>query len=96
MYVVSLTYVAPLDEVDAHLADHVKFLEEQYAKDLFLASGRKVPRSGGVILVRSMPREQLNDILALDPFKKAGVAEYEVTEFVASMTAGGLSALKEM
>jgi uncharacterized protein YciI len=95
MYVVSLTYVAPLDQVDAHLAEHVKFLEEQYAKGIFLASGRKVPRTGGVILARSIPRDQLNGILAHDPFKKAGVAEYQVTEFVASMAADRLSALKE-
>ena len=96
MFVISLAYVASLDLLDAHLADHVKFLNEQYERGVFLASGRKVPRTGGVILARSIPREELDDILAQDPFQKAGLATYEVTEFVASMAADGLSALKDL
>lgn len=95
MFVVSLTYIGPLDSIDAHLDDHVAFLKEQYAKGRFIASGRKVPRTGGVILARSMPRDELNRILEQDPFKKAGIAEYEVTEFVASMVADELSAFKD-
>lgn len=96
MFVVSLTYIAPLDQLDAHLDDHVAFLKEQYANGRFLASGRKVPRTGGVILARSMPKDELNRILEEDPFKKAGLAEYEVTEFVASMVADELSAFKDV
>ena len=95
MFVVNLTYVMPLDQVDGHLAAHVEFLKKQYEKGIFVASGRKVPRTGGVILARSVSRDELNRILAQDPFNKAGVAEYEVTEFVPSMVADGLSALKE-
>ena len=51
MFVVLITYLKPISEIDAQLADHVRFLDEQYAKGLFLASGRQVPRTGGVIYV---------------------------------------------
>jgi uncharacterized protein YciI len=95
MFVVNVTYVMPLEQVDDHLAVHVEFLKKYYEKGIFVASGRKVPRVGGVILARSVSREELNHVLDQDPFKQAGVAEYEVTEFVASMAADGLSSLKE-
>ena len=95
MFVVNVNYIGSLDDVDQHLAAHVEFLKKQYEDGVFIASGRKIPRTGGVILARSVTGEQLNRILDEDPFKRAGVAEYDVTEFVASMVADGLSALKE-
>ena len=48
MFIVSLTYIASLEEVDKHLAEHVKYLENQYELENFIASGRKVPRTGGI------------------------------------------------
>lgn len=44
--VVVLTYVKPLEEVDAQFAAHVEWLKQGYAEGIFLASGRKIPRSG--------------------------------------------------
>ncbi|MGH3429835.1 MAG: YciI family protein [Mycobacteriales bacterium] len=59
------------------------------AAGALLASGRRVPRMGGVILVSgSLARDKL-----ADPFAVAGVAEYDVVEFVPSRTAPGLEAL---
>ena len=95
MFIVDLTYKVDLDTVDAHLEAHVEFLKEQYARGVFIASGRKVPRTGGVILARSESESALAEILALDPFNKNGIAEYVVTEFVPSMTADGLELMKE-
>lgn len=96
MFVVDVHYIAPLEEVDRALADHVTFLQEGYAKGVFLASGRKIPRTGGVILAGNVSREELDAILDGDPFKQRGIAVYTVTEFVASMTALDLVALKEV
>jgi uncharacterized protein YciI len=95
MFIVSLNYIAPLEEVDKHLAAHVSFLQDQYAKMNLVASGRKVPRTGGVMLSRIQDRDELEAMLAQDPFQIAGVASYEITEFVASMTAEGFENLKE-
>ena len=50
MFVLELTYTAPESRVDEFLAEHVAWLDRQYAAGVFLASGRKVPRDGGIIL----------------------------------------------
>ena len=86
MYIVSLTYTAPLETVDSHLDAHVAFLKKHYSLGNFLASGRKGPRTGGVILANAASRTQLDDIVKEDPFYIHAVASYEITEFVASMT----------
>lgn len=92
MFVVILRYTVPLETIDALVPGHVDFLKQQYDAGLFLASGRQVPRTGGVILAQAPDRDMLMRVLAEDPFHKAGVAEYEVIEFVPSMTAPALAA----
>lgn len=84
MFVVSIEYKVDLAEVDKLIPEHSKFLDEFYEKGKFLASGRKVPRTGGVILAVADSKEELSSILAKDPFYKANVAHYEITEFVPS------------
>ena len=79
--------------IDQHLDAHVAYLKRQYAAGNFIASGRKVPRTGGVILASVSSRAKLTSILAEDPFHKAGLAEYSVTEFSPSMVAEGLEKL---
>jgi uncharacterized protein YciI len=81
LFIALLTYVRSLDEVDALVPEHVRFLEEHYASGLFLASGARVPRTGGVILISGQDRQRVLATLALDPFAIAGVAEYELIEF---------------
>ena len=93
MFIVSLTYVKPLEVIDSLLEEHVAWLKANYAAGVLLASGRKVPRTGGVILARAESREALDAVLAGDPFYREGAARYDVTEFVASMAAPGLEAL---
>jgi uncharacterized protein YciI len=95
MFVLSLTYILPLTEVDRVREAHMAWVAEQYAAGWFLASGAKVPRTGGVILARAMDRERLDAIVASDPFTREGVAEYEVTEFLATTVADDVAALRE-
>lgn len=95
MFVVSLSYTRKLDEVDALIPEHIQFLDRYYEAGVFLMSGRKVPRTGGVILAAAESRAALDAILAQDPFYKMEVARYEVTEFVASRTATQLASFAE-
>ena len=94
MFIVSLTYKRPLEEVDSHLDAHVAYLQQEYANESFIASGRKVPRTGGIILCNSKTRDELKAILAKDPFNIAGIAEYDIMEFIPSMVAEGFEKLK--
>jgi uncharacterized protein YciI len=96
MFIVSLTYKRPLEEVDRHLDAHVAYLKQEYANGNFIASGRKVPRTGGVILCNVRTRDKLEAILAKDPFHIAGISDYEIMEFMPSMVAKGFEKLKEL
>ncbi|MBD0785586.1 GTP cyclohydrolase [Vibrio sp. Y2-5] len=82
MFIISLTYQVSLDKVDTFLSEHVNYLNEQYAKGYFILSGRKEPRTGGVIISTICDRNKLNEVLAQDPFHREGLACYEVTEIV--------------
>jgi uncharacterized protein YciI len=93
VFVVLLTYVAPLEAVDQYLAEHREFLRRQYAAGVFLLSGRKEPREGGVILAAGDSREELEAILGTDPFRIHGLATYEVVRFTPTMAAPALGAL---
>ena len=91
--VVVLTYVKPLEEVDAQFAAHVEWLKQGYAEGIFLASGRKIPRSGGGILAKGDDMTTLQNRLSLDPFQQSGVAKAEIIPFEATMTSPSLQAL---
>ena len=95
MFIVSLNYTCELEEVDNHLDAHVAYLKQEYAKGNFIASGRKIPRTGGVILSNAKTKNDLEAILENDPFFQADIAEYEITEFIPSMVAEGYEILKE-
>lgn len=95
MFIVLLTYKKSLAEVDKHIQAHIAYLEKYYAQGKFIASGRKVPRTGGVILANTATRNELTQILDEDPFHYADIARYEVIEFVPTMAADGFEKLKE-
>jgi uncharacterized protein YciI len=84
MFVIDLNYIVPLEELDAHMADHVKYLRKYYKKNIFVASGRKVPRTGGVILALAESKEAVEKLIKEDPFYKHELAEFTVTEFLTS------------
>ena len=93
MFVLLLTYVRPLAEVDALMREHMAWLSEHYAAGRFLVSGRRIPRTGGVIVARGDDRAEIEALAAGDPFVAGGVATCEVIQFRASQTAGGLDQL---
>jgi uncharacterized protein YciI len=84
MFIIDLKYIVPLEELDSHMADHVKYLHKYYEKNIFIASGRKVPRNGGVILALAKSRDEVERIIEEDPFHKHRLAEFTITEFLTS------------
>ena len=93
MFQLLLTYVKPLAEVDALMRDHMAWLNEQYEAGRFLVSGRRIPRTGGVIVARGDDREEIEALAATDPFVSGGVATCEVVQFRASQSAADLEGL---
>lgn len=93
MFIVVLTYQAPIEEVDAHLKAHIEFLDHYYEQGVFVASGRQVPRVGGVILAKAENPEALRAVVDADPFLTSGVATAEIIEFTPTRAIPSLSAL---
>lgn len=87
MFIIELTYKAALDQIDAHMTEHVKFLKKHYASGSFVVSGRKIPRDGGIILAVGESREQIERIVQEDPFCKFGLADVRIIEFRTSQRA---------
>ena len=69
------------------------WLKEGYASGLFLAAGRRVPRTGGMIFAEGS-RETVEAMLRRDPFHINGVSEYVISEVNITSTAPGLEGLK--
>jgi uncharacterized protein YciI len=95
MFVIELVYTADLTEIDAHMRAHMAYLKKQYAGGRFLVSGRKVPRTGGIIIALGESREQVEALVKEDPFVARGLAEFRVIEFNASQRADSIDALLE-
>jgi uncharacterized protein YciI len=90
MFVIELSYKVPLTEIDAHMKAHVAFLKKYYAAGVFLVSGRKIPRDGGIILALGESREQIEAIMKEDPFCQRNLADIRIIQFRASQTAPDL------
>jgi len=87
MFVIELTYTAPLAEIDRNMPAHMKFLKKYYAAGRFVVSGRKIPRDGGIIIAAGDDRAEIEAIAHEDPFYARGLAEVRVVQFRASQRA---------
>jgi uncharacterized protein YciI len=96
MHIVLLTYIKPIEEIERLTEGHMAWLKQHYDGGLFLASGRRVPRTGGVILARSGERAALEAAVAADPFVAAGAATAEIIEFAPSFAIPALEALRSL
>jgi len=92
MFVIELSYKVDLEEIDAHMAAHVRFLKKYYATGNFLVSGRKIPRDGGIILAVAKRRQDIEAIIKEDPFYEHRLADFRIIEFRASQRANDIQA----
>lgn len=87
MYLVKITYAAPMDEINQHLPAHRDWLVANVAAQRFIVAGPLDDRSGGLILAHCDSRAELDAILAEDAYHKHQVANYEVLAFNAILSA---------
>ena len=95
MFIISITYADSIDQVDKCLERHVTFIDEQYALGNFSASGRKVPRTGGIILSCVSSRSEIESIMKQDPFYREQLADFEITEFIPTKTSPDFACIIE-
>jgi uncharacterized protein YciI len=94
MLILSLTYLKANEEADRYMEPHMAWVKEGYERGWFLASGRKVPRTGGLILSAG-DRAELEAYVAADPFTVHGIARYDITEVAITTVVEGLEKLKD-
>ncbi|MBT9430978.1 hypothetical protein JZM24_00140 [Candidatus Sodalis endolongispinus] len=91
MFLITLRYNQPMAQVTALQEGHMNWLKTYFAEGIFVAAGRKIPRTGGVIFASRVARDELERILAEDPF--SAVADYDIIEFLPTLNDDRLSAL---
>lgn len=92
MFVIELTYKADLAAIDGAMKQHIVWLNRHYAAGLFVVSGRKVPRDGGIIIAGGDDRDAIDAAMRDDPFVSGGLADYRLIQFNASQRAPGFTA----
>jgi len=95
MFIINITYNVSLNTVDEYIEEHIVYLNKQYENENFIASGRKKPRTGGIILSKVNSKKELYEIIGKDPFYIANLANYEIIEFIPTLTLKQFDILKE-
>jgi len=76
--VIKGSYLASLDEVDAHRDAHLAFLKEHVAAGRAILGGRRTPPDGSILVFRGGDADAVLATMANDPYVLAGVVAYEL------------------
>jgi len=75
-------HLVPFAELGHLVDEHHAFLQRGYDNGHFLFSGPHVPAHGGFLVARANSREELDTLLADEPFVREGKMRFtRVTEF---------------
>lgn len=89
MFILLLTYKKTLDAVEANLEAHRAYLEKYYTQGKFICSGRRNPRTGGMILCKAENEAEVRHMIEDDPFYYNQIADYEIIDVVPTKYVAG-------
>ncbi len=95
MFVIELTYIVPIEDIDLHIIEHREVLKQAIDNDILLLSGKKDPRNGGFIITLHKNIDDVYDWIKLDPFYKHNLAEYRISKFEPTKYRKEISSLLE-
>jgi uncharacterized protein YciI len=81
VFIITIRYLAPQQEIDAALPAHEKFLQTHYRKRQFLLSGPQVPPTGSIIIAKAKNRQAATRLMNQDPLIKKKLATFDLAEF---------------
>lgn len=90
MFLILLQYVRPLTAIDHYMDAHHAYLDKYYQSGHFIFSGRKQPRTGGLILCRAKNLREVEAIISEDPFDQNSLAMYDIIEFQPTQCISGI------
>jgi len=77
MYLMISTYLRPIEEVDAIRPKHFEFMDGLQERGALVGAGRRIPPTGGIVLLDVETEEDATATMALDPYVTGGYATYE-------------------
>ncbi|MCV7064504.1 GTP cyclohydrolase [Mycolicibacterium farcinogenes] len=89
-HVLTTTYLKPLDVVDQTRPAHIAWLEEEVAAGRIVLAGRLESATGAVLITGDLTEEEVEDVIARDPYTVAGLVRCERTSFNGAFRAPGL------
>ena len=93
MFLVNMTF-NDMGKITPELTEqHRAYLAEQYEQKKLMFGGRKVPRTGGIIVSQHDSQQELEHALSNDPFIQSGAVNYTITEFVPVMASSEYQSL---
>jgi uncharacterized protein YciI len=85
MYLVDMNFT-DMTKITPELTDqHKNYLTQEYKSNKLMFGGRKVPRTGGILISQHESESELKQVLNSDPFVKSGAVTYSITEFIPVM-----------
>ena len=93
IFVATLTYRVPMDQVEAATADHRAYVKTLHEQGKLLASGPFAPRVGGMLMLQAGSRDEVDMMLVDDPFLDRGIATYEVRQWIPTIGQDALEAM---
>jgi uncharacterized protein YciI len=90
MYLLNVSYSQQPVKVEPHIPSHAAWVKKHLDSGTFLFAGPKKSGLGGVILVKSIPRSELQKLLADDSYVQAEVVDYQVVDFDCKLVAASL------
>lgn len=91
LFIIDFTYTESLSRIDEVIDEHRAWLDDGYAAGVLLASGRKVPRKGTIVLAVGQSNAEVARFFQSSPLVRNGLVEYRITEFVPLKTCEALS-----
>jgi len=81
MFLALLRYKVSHETLEPYIEEHVAFLKEAYAQNVFVVSGQMMPDKGDVILSPLTRRGEFEQFLRRDPFIQNDLVSYEIIAF---------------
>ncbi|WP_099022561.1 YciI family protein [Mycolicibacterium palauense] len=89
-HVLTLTYLQPLEVVDETRPQHVAWIQREIEAGRLILAGRQESQRGGVLITGDISVEAAEELMASDPYQRAGLVSYERVGFNGALRAPGL------
>lgn len=80
-FIVIINYTTNFEEIEPLVLEHRNKLQEAVDAGIILISGPRIPRTGGFFIAKGESDVTIQQLIDKDPYKHAGVAEYQIVEF---------------